>query len=160
VVLGSVGLAAVFSAELSSADAALFMLSTSLSEDLYRRFINPEASDREVLRVARLGAVAGGVLGTILAIVVGSVIGSLTIFYSLLTVSLFVPIIGGLFWRRPGRIAGLTGLLAGVAGYLLGSYGLDLPTLALWSPNTLGLTASAAGYLVATLTSTEPHHSG
>lgn len=148
--LGALGLAAVFSAELSSADAVLFMLSTSLSEDLYRRFVNPGASDVEVLKVARLGAVAGGVLGTALAIVLGSVITSLTIFYSLLTVSLFVPVMGGLFWRRPAGAAGLAGLLAGVAGYLLGHYGLDLPGHSLWSPTTVGLAVSAAAYAVAT----------
>ncbi len=149
--LGALGLAAVFSAELSSADAVLFMLSTSLSEDLYRRFVKPGASDAEVLRVARLGAVAGGILGTILAIVLGSVIGSLKIFYSLLTVSLFVPIIGGLFWRRPGKAAGLAALLAGVAGYLLGHYGFDLAGTGLWSPTTMGLAASATAYVVATV---------
>ncbi len=149
--LGALGLAAVFSAELSSADAVLFMLSTSLSEDLYRRFVNPGASDAEVLRVARLGAIAGGVLGTLLAIVLGSVIASLKIFYALLTVSLFVPIIGGLFWRRPGAAAGLIGLIAGVAGYLLGHYGLGLGGDGLWSPTTMGLVASVTAYAATTL---------
>ena len=47
--VGSLALAAVFSAEVSSADAVLFMLSTSLSQDLYRRFLRPDASDRQVL---------------------------------------------------------------------------------------------------------------
>ena len=156
--IGTVGLAAVFSAELSSADAALFMLSTSLSEDLYLRFVNPGASDGDVLRVARLGAIAGGALGTIMAIVFGSVITSLTIFYSLLTVSLFVPIMGGLFWRRPGSAAGLAGLLAGVAGYLVGHYGLGLAGRALWSPTTLGLAASATAYVAATVAApAQPH---
>ncbi|GIT51214.1 MAG: hypothetical protein Ct9H300mP15_14270 [Gemmatimonadota bacterium] len=37
-VFGALGLAAVFSAEVSSPDAILFMLSTSLSKDLYKRY--------------------------------------------------------------------------------------------------------------------------
>ena len=151
--LGTLGLAAVFSAELSSADAVLFMLSTSLSEDLYRRFLAPAASDGEVLRVARLGAIAGGVVGTVLAVVLGSVIGSLTIFYSLLSVSLFVPVVGGLFWRRPGSRAALGALIAGVTGYLVGSFLAGLPARAVWSPSTLGLTASAVAYVVLALIS-------
>ena len=36
-VVGAIGLAAVFSAEISAADAVLFMLTTSLSQDLYKR---------------------------------------------------------------------------------------------------------------------------
>jgi SSS family solute:Na+ symporter len=67
--VGTLGLAAVFSAEVSSCDAILFMLATSLSQDLYRRFLNPEASDAKVLKVARLAAVTGGVAGVGLAIV-------------------------------------------------------------------------------------------
>ncbi len=54
VALGALALAAVFSAEISSADAILFMLATSLSEDLWRRFFRPEATDAEVLRTARI----------------------------------------------------------------------------------------------------------
>ena len=48
--VGTVALAAVFSAEVSTCDAILFMLSTSLSQDLYKRFINRQASDAQVLQ--------------------------------------------------------------------------------------------------------------
>ena len=44
--LGLLGLAAVFSAEVSSADAGLFMLSTSLSKDLYKGFLRPRGHQR------------------------------------------------------------------------------------------------------------------
>ena len=44
-VVGAIGLAAVFSAELSAADAVLFMLTTSLSQDFYKRFVRPDASE-------------------------------------------------------------------------------------------------------------------
>ena len=50
--IGVIALAAVFSAEVSSADAVLFMLATSASHDLYRGFIRPQATDEDVLRVA------------------------------------------------------------------------------------------------------------
>ena len=111
---GGLALAALFSAELSSADAILFMLTTSLSQDLYRQFLNPAASDHRVLWVARWTAVAAGALGTGLALVAESIIGVLTIFYTLLTVSLFVPIIGGLYIRRVGTPEVLTSIAAGV----------------------------------------------
>ena len=62
--VGALGLAALFSAEVSSADAILFMLSTSLSQDLYKGFARPTASDTEVLSVARWAAIVSGVLGT------------------------------------------------------------------------------------------------
>src|SRR5207247_1901823 len=50
--VGALGVAAVFSAEISASDAILFMLTTSLSQDFYKRFLNPSASDPQVLRLA------------------------------------------------------------------------------------------------------------
>ena len=111
---GALGLAAIFSAEVSSADAILFMLATSLSRDLYRRFVHPAASDAQVLRVARGAAVAGGAGGTALAIVSGSIVDALGIFYTLLAVSLFVPLIVGLYVRRIGTPEAIAGIAAGV----------------------------------------------
>ncbi len=150
--IGSLGLAAVLSAELSSADAILFMLSTSLSKDLYKRFYRPEASDAEVLKVSRRAAVAGGSLGVLLAIVLPSVISSLSIFYSLLVVSLFVPVIAGLFLRRAGTPEALAAIAAGVSVLLAARLAPSalpwLPAGGIWSPNTLGLLASAVVFSV------------
>ncbi len=140
--LGSLGLAAVFSAELSSADAILFMLSTSLSEDLYKRHVRPDADDRQVLRVARAAAVAGGALGVFLAVVLPSVIDSLSIFYSLLSVTLFVPVVAGLYSRRPGVPEALAAIAGGIGALTAARlWGGDLPDLL--NPNTLGLLGSA-----------------
>jgi len=143
--LGTLGLAAVFSAEISSADAILFMLSTSLSEDLYKRFVRPRASDSQVLRVARIAAVGGGGLGVALAILLPSVIDSLTVFYSLLGVSLFVPVIAGLHTRRPG----IPEAMAAIAGGVTVVATLRLAGVAssgFWNASTWGLTASAVAF--------------
>ena len=102
-VVGSLGLAAVLSAEISSADAILFMLSTSLSKDLYKRFVRPNATDAQVLRVARGAAIGGGALGVLLALVLPSIIGAISIFYALMGVCLFVPLVAGLYTRLAGH---------------------------------------------------------
>src|SRR5205823_678938 len=64
--LGLLTLAAVFSAEISASDAILFMLSSSLSVDLYKTFLRPAASDRDLLLAGRVAAVAGASLGVLL----------------------------------------------------------------------------------------------
>ena len=141
--VGLLGLAAVLSAEISSADAILFMLSTSLSKDLYKRFVKPEATDGQVLRVARGAAVAGGLAGVMLAVVIPSVVGALTIFYSLLSVSLFVPVVAGLHSRRPGSGEALAAAAGGVAVLLVvrsAGFGGWLP------PTAWGLLAAAAAF--------------
>ncbi len=65
--LGALALAAVFSAEVGACEAILFMLSTSLSKDLYKRIVNPAATPEQVLRVARIAAFIGGSAGMLLA---------------------------------------------------------------------------------------------
>jgi SSS family solute:Na+ symporter len=111
---GAIGLSAVFSAEISASDAILFMLTTSLSRDFYQRFVNPGADDQRVLRVARWTAVASGTLGTFLGVSLGSVVNALTIFYTLIGVSLFVPIVAGLHVRRTSSAGALMSMVAGV----------------------------------------------
>jgi len=141
--LGALGLAAVFSAEVSSADAVLFMLATSLSKDLYKRYLAPEASDEDVLLVARLAAILGGGLGIVLAIFIPTVIGSLTVFYSVLSVSLFVPIAVGLHSRRPGVPEVLSGVGVGIAVlFAVRLSGLDREARLL-DPTLLGIIGSA-----------------
>jgi SSS family solute:Na+ symporter len=111
---GAIALAAVFSAEVSAADAVLFMLSTSLSQDLYKRFIRPAATDTAVLRMARWATVVSGVIGVVLALVSEDLVRTLTVFYALLGVSLFVPIVGGLYVPRTSNAAALASIVAGV----------------------------------------------
>ncbi len=146
-VLGAVGLAAVFSAEMSSADAVLFMLSTSLSKDIYKRYVEPDASDEQVLRIARLAALAGGGLGVLLTIVIPTVIDSITIFYSVLSVSLFVPVVAGLYSRRPGVPEALSAIGVGVTALFAVRLG-ELSRLSAWlDPTALGILASAAAFV-------------
>ncbi len=99
--LGLLTLAAVFSAEVSTSDAILFMLSSSLSVDLYKTFVRPEASDRDLLRISRMTAIAGAFFGILLAVQLPSVISALQIFYTLMAVALSAPLIVGLYFRRP-----------------------------------------------------------
>jgi solute:Na+ symporter, SSS family len=145
--IGALGLAAVFSAEVSTCDAILFMLATSLSKDLYKRFVNPEADDARVLLVARLAALAGGVAGVFLAIVLESIIDALTTFYSLLGVSLFVPVLGGLFTRRAGSASALASIVAGTATLLVVFFGTGGRGFGVMSPNLLALAAAAVAYV-------------
>lgn len=151
VAVGSLGLAAIFSAEVSSADAILFMLATSLSQDLYRRFINPNASEALVLKVARGAAVGGGILGVALAITLPSVIDALKVFYALLTVSLFVPVCVGIFTRKGGVPEAMAAIVGGVMLLLFVHFSTDGQGFGVWTPSLLGLVAASVSFLLVLL---------
>lgn len=144
VFVGALALAAVFSAEVSTCDAILFMLATSASKDLFQRFVNRAATSDQVLRVARIAALAGGVLGMILAVQLATIVDALRIFYSLVGASLFVPVLGGLLWPRASTRDAMGGIIGGV-GTLLAVYFFTDRTG--WQdPSLWGLVGSALGF--------------
>jgi SSS family solute:Na+ symporter len=149
--VGAIGLAAVFSAEISASDAVLFMLTTSLSQDLYRRFVNPSASDERVLTVARWTTVAAATIGVSLAIALGSVVDALTIFYTLLSVSLFVPVLAGLYVASASTPEAMTSICFGVAGVVAVQFAAGSQGIAGLTPALVGLMAAAVGFLAAYL---------
>jgi SSS family solute:Na+ symporter len=141
----ALALAAVFSAEVSACDAILFMLATSLSQDLYKRFLHPDAGDREVLKTARLASIAGGAGAVVLALLLETVQSALAIFYALLGVSLLVPVVGGLYLRRAGTPEALGSILAGNLTLLIVRFGP--PRLfASIDATVAGLVASAVAF--------------
>jgi solute:Na+ symporter, SSS family len=147
-VAGAIGLAAVFSAEISASDAVLFMLTTSLAQDFYKRQFNPSATDAQLLRLARSTAVASGAAGIVLAVALGSVVSALTIFYTLIGVSLFVPILAGLYVRRTSAEGALVTMIVGVCVALAvhvitGGRGFGLMT-----PAMAGLAAGAGAWVI------------
>lgn len=151
--LGALALAAVFSTEVDTSDAILFMISTSVSKDLYKRYVRPEAGDRQLLVVARIAAVAGGTLGVLLSIYLSSIVQAMTVFYSLIGVSLFVPVLGGLLSSRAGAAEALAAIAAGIATWLVVRF--QVAAAGSWlDPTLLGLVA--AGVVFAGMAWTRP----
>jgi SSS family solute:Na+ symporter len=137
--VGALALVALFAAEVSTADAVLFMVATSATRDLYQGLLNRGADDARLLRVARMASVAAGALATALAALMPSVERALRTFYGVMTVALFVPLLVGLFSPAPraaharAAVAGAT-LTAALALALLRG-----DPRAAWLPFVLGM---------------------
>lgn len=158
VFVAALALSAVFSAEVSTCDAILYMLATSSSKDLYHRFVNPQATPDQVLGVARIAAILGGVLGMFLAVQLATIVDAMRIFYSLLAASLLMPVVGGLLWPRATARDAMAGIAGGV-GTLLAFYfatngrGWNDPSL--W-----GLIGSAVAFGASCVLPRSDHRSG
>jgi len=139
--LGVWALAAIFSAELSATDAILFMLSTSLAVDMYKTFLRPAVTQKKLLSVSRTATVGAGFAGLGLAIVLPSVISAVTIFYSLLAVGLFVPLLLGLYWKRTSGTAALASIIVAIAADLAVQFGTVTHSVGMASPPAVGIFA-------------------
>ncbi len=151
--LGGLLLAAVFSAEVSASDAILFMLSTSVAKDFYKTFLNRQADDAGLLRATRGVAVLAGAAGTLAAILLPSVIDALTIFYGLLSVALFVPLLAGLYWQRPTAAAALATMALSVALTLAVHLATNGRGWSILTPFAIGILAGCVVMAIATLVS-------
>jgi SSS family solute:Na+ symporter len=151
--LGALALVALFAAEISTADAVLFMLATSLSRDLYQAAFRPHADDARLLRVGRIAAATGGALSVGLGLVLPSVATALTLFYGVMTAALFVPLLVGLLSTRPR--AGHA--RAAVAFSVVTTFGLRVVLgtegVAAWLPAVAGMGAAAVVFATAWLMS-------
>ncbi len=116
-------LAAIFSAEVSAADAVLYMITTSFTKDLYKTFIKPETSDEELLKMSRMVTAVAGILGISIALILPNIITALSIFYSLMSVSLTAPLLFGLFSRRPSTTAAFICAIGGVLTTVILQFG-------------------------------------
>lgn len=110
----ALALAAIFSAEISAADAVLYMITTSFTKDLYKSFINPDVSDQQLIKGSRIVTIVAGIIGIGLAIILPNVISALSIFYSLMSVSITAPLLFGLFSKRSNSTAAITSTIIGI----------------------------------------------
>jgi len=137
--LGVWTLAAIFSAELSATDAILFMLSTSLAVDLYKTFLNPGVSQQKMLWVSRMTSIGAGIVGVLLAAVLPSIIAAVSIFYGLIAVALFVPVLAGLYSRRVLAPAALSSIVAALAATLATTRLTHGAGVGVFSPQAIGI---------------------
>ncbi len=148
--LGVLTLAAVFSAELSAADAVQSMLANSLAKDFLKTLLLPHLNEASLLRLTKQITVTTGILGVIVALMIPTVVAALQIFYSLLTVVLFVPLVVGLYWRRPGAWAALLAIATSVPTTLLIHVQTVGRGFGVLSPVACGILVSAVAMIATT----------
>ena len=131
--IGTLMLAAITSAMLSTVDSLLLVAGSALAEDIYQSLFRPHSSQKQKLKIARIGIF---IVGVIPLVVVLSGVGQgeliqfiVLLFTALMASSFFMPVIGGLYWKRAtkeGAIAAMIGGLFMTAFWkLFGSSSID-----------------------------------
>lgn len=99
--LGLVGLmlACLMAAMMSSADTYMIVSSALITRNLYTAYLNPEASDRQCVRVARVTGLVIIIGASFVAIIIGDVFAQFTLALEL-TIIFAAPFWIGMYWRR------------------------------------------------------------
>ena len=107
-------LAAVLAAIMSTIDSQLLVSSSALSEDFYKRFLRPQAGERELVWAGRATVLGIGVFATLLALDPEAAVLDLVAYAWAGFGAAFGPvIILSVFWRGATRNGALAGILVG-----------------------------------------------
>ena len=144
--LRGIAVAAVLAAVMSTTDALLLACSSAIAHDILGGILRGRASER-MLATIRVGST--WLIGIIALIWAFSPPELISQFYTagvgLLSSSLFVPTIAGLWWKRANRTGGVAAVVAGAVVYglwIFGGINIGVP------PVVVALLASFLGMLL------------
>lgn len=107
-------IAAILAAIMNTSSAQLLAAGSSLTEDFYHPFIRPQASQRELMWVIRIGI--GGVTGIAVSIALGehaSILNMVAYAWAGLGAAFGPVILISLYWQRMTRNSAIAGMLTG-----------------------------------------------
>ncbi len=116
--IGTIMLAAITSAMMSTVDSLLLVAGSALSEDIYQNFLKKDASRSRRLLVARIGIFVVGLIPLIF-IISGFAEGELVqfiviLFTAIMGAGFFTPVVGGILWKRATKEGAIAAMIGGV----------------------------------------------
>jgi Na+/proline symporter len=152
---------ALISAILSTCSGAMLAPATVIGENLIRP-VRKNMSDAELLQVMRFSVIGVGVISGCMALMRNNIYELVGESSAFSLVSLFVPLISGLYWKRASSLGATLSMLLGISVWAATNF--TLPDLAasgtlkgaaqFWAefpPMLYGLAASAGGMLAGSL---------
>ncbi len=111
--LGAVMVGAIFAKVISTANNYLFSPATNLINDVYVRYLRPNASDRAILLVSRGLVVLLGLWSLWQSLGTGSVLAKALYAYTIYSAALTPVILAAFFWRRATAAGAVASIAAG-----------------------------------------------
>ncbi|HEY0876431.1 MAG TPA: hypothetical protein VGD94_23355 [Vicinamibacterales bacterium] len=121
--LGSLFLVAMMSAIMSTVNSILLVTGGAFAHDLYKRLVNPEASERRLLLINRLSIVVLGLVPFWFAMQKFGDVQTIVVEQAKFIASFFfVPVVLGLNWRRGTKEGAIWSMAAGFLGCLVWTF--------------------------------------
>jgi Na+/proline symporter len=111
--VGALLMGAVFAKVISTANNYLFSPATNLINDVYTRFIRPNAGQKNVLLVSRFLVAGLGIWALLQAIKLTSVLAKAMYAYTIYSAAITPVVMAAFFWRRATREGAVGCLLSG-----------------------------------------------
>ena len=112
-------LSAYFSAIMSTADSCLMAASGNVVTDILERFMPLKGNEKKTLRYSQVATLLIGSVALLIAMSMENVLELMLLSYAFMVSGLFVPVIGGMYWKRSTPIAAFWAMLLGGGTTLL-----------------------------------------
>jgi Na+/proline symporter len=144
-------MAAIMAAIMSTADSLLLQTGSIASRDIYERFINPRASERQMVMVSRALVSAVAIIGYLVALVEPPTVFSIVIFATSVLGSAFLPAyVCAVWWRKANTPGALASIMVGAVVAFVWEYAGLVNTTQL-HPMLTGVVSSTITMIVVSL---------
>lgn len=103
----------IISATMSSADSNMLGAGSIFSNDIYKQYFKPKASDNEVMVVTRISMVLVGVFSLFVAMNATNIINLLMFSFTLRAAGAFFPYVLGHYWKKASSAGTIAALIVG-----------------------------------------------
>lgn len=153
-------------AALSTADGLMLTIANALSHDVYYKIVNPHASPRRRLMIAKaLLLLVALSAAYITSLKPGHILLLVGAAFSLAASAFFPALVAGIFWKRANRTGAVLGMISGLLVclyYMVATYPLFGINAPLWwgiapiSAGIFGMPAGILGLIVGSLLTAPP----
>lgn len=120
----------LLSAVMSTTSSAILAPAALFSENVVKPLMKNKPTDKQLLMLTRLSVVLCSVLSTVLATLKSSIFELVAISSISSLVSLFIPLVFGLYWKRSSGAGAILSMVIGMAAWLYFEYfPLSVPAL-------------------------------
>lgn len=144
-------MAAIMAAIMSTADSLLLQTGSIASRDLYERFINSDATEKQMVIVSRSLVLAIAVIGYVVALVEPPTVFGIVIFATSVLGSAFLPAyVCAVWWRKANTAGALSSMIVGAAVAFFWEY-LNMVESTGLAPMVTGAASSTLTMIVVSL---------
>lgn len=144
-------MAAIMAAIMSTADSLLLQTGSIASRDIYERFINPDATEKQMVFVSRALVLAIAVVGYVVALIEPPSVFSIVIFATSVLGSAFLPAyVCAVWWPKANTPGALASIIVGATVAFVWQYAGLVETMQL-HPMLAGVVSSSVTMFVVSM---------
>jgi sodium/proline symporter len=155
-ILKGLAIAGIMAAAMSTTSGMLLAIGAEFSSNIYKRFLDRDATQLQSLRVGKIVIVVVIVLTTVTAMFQTQSIGVIVALTLEGVASAFViPLVLGLWWKRANGVGGFLGVVGGFVSFAIVHFAFHVPQFA---EALFSIPISFLGLLIGSLLTAPPKH--